>query len=72
MSKTQSNRTEELADVFVSVTGDEEVTETQDEAGDEREVRDETSVDEAVADGLDEAIEGMEVNTGDPGDVSGG
>jgi len=72
MSQTQSNRTEELADVFVSVTGDEEVVEEQSDEGDNRELRAESRIDEAVADGLDEAIEGMEPDTGDPGDVSGG
>ena len=72
MSQSQSARTEELADVFVAVTGDEEVTEQQDDAGDDRELRGESRIDEAVADGLDEAIEGMEVDTGDPGDISGG
>ena len=69
MSQSQSSRTEELADVFVSVTGDEEVTEEQDDAGDNRELRGESRIDEAVADGLDEAIEGMEADAGDPGDV---
>jgi hypothetical protein len=72
MSQSQSARTEELADVFVAVTGDEEVTEQQDDSGDDRELRGESRIDEAVADGLDEAIEGMEVDTGDPGDISGG
>jgi len=72
MSQSQSNRTEELADVFVSVTGDEEVTEEQSDEGDNRELRGENEIDEAVADGLDEAIEGMEADTGDPGEVSGG
>ncbi|WP_340098965.1 hypothetical protein [Salinibaculum salinum] len=72
MSQSQSRRTEELADVFVAVTGDEEITEPQDDEGDNRELRGESRIDEAVADGLDEAIEGMEADTGDPGDVSGG
>lgn len=72
MSQSQSRRTEELADVFVAVTGDEEVTEEQDNEGDNRELRDENRVDDAVADGLDEAIEGMEADSGDPGDVGGG
>ncbi|WP_302082303.1 hypothetical protein [Salinibaculum rarum] len=72
MSQSQSPRTEELADVFVAVTGDEEVTEPQDNEGDNRELRGESRIDEAVADGLDEAIEGMEADTGDPGEVSGG
>jgi hypothetical protein len=72
MSQSQSARTEELANVFVAVTGDEEVTEPQDDAGDNRELRGESRIDEAVADGLDEAIDGMEADTGDPGDISGG
>ncbi len=72
MSQSQARRTEELADVFIAVTGDEEVTEQQDDEGDNRELRGENHIDEAVADGLDEAIEGMEADTGDPGDVSGG
>ncbi|MEF8786271.1 MAG: hypothetical protein V5A45_10095 [Haloarculaceae archaeon] len=72
MSQSQSRRTEELADVFVAVTGDEEITEQQDDEGSNRELRGESRIDEAVADGLDEAIEGMEADTGDPGDVSGG
>ena len=72
MSQSQSTRTEELGEIFVSVTGDEEITEKQDDEGDDREVRGENRITEAVADGLDEAIEGMEADTGDPGEVSGG
>jgi hypothetical protein len=68
MSQSQSNRAEELGDIFVSVTGDEEVTEKQDDSGNDREVRGENRIDEAVADGLSEAIEGMQADTGDPGD----
>jgi len=68
MSQSQSKRTEELGDIFVSVTGDEEITEEQDDGGSDREVRGENRIDEAVEDGLDEAIEGMQVDTGDPGD----
>jgi hypothetical protein len=68
MSKSQSTtRTEELGDIFVSVTGDEEVTEEQHDEGSDRELRGESHIDEAVADGLDEAIEGAEADTGDPG-----
>jgi hypothetical protein len=68
MSKSQSTtRTEELGDIFVSVTGDEEVTEKQHDEGSDRELRGENRIDEAVADGLDEAIEGAEADTGDPG-----
>ncbi len=68
MSQTQSARTEELGDIFVSVTGDEEIVEEQEDGGSTREIRGENRIDEAVEDGLDEAIEGMQVDTGDPGD----
>lgn len=67
MSQTQSaDRTEELSDIFVAVTGDEAVTEEQDEDN-KRELRGESRIDEAVADGLDDAIDGAEPDTGDPG-----
>ena len=68
MSQSQSARTEELGNIFVAVTGDEEIVEEQDDGGSDREVRGENRIDEAVEDGLDEAIEGMQVDTGDPGD----
>jgi len=68
MSHAQStDRTEELSDIFVSVTGDEEVTQEQEEDNNDRELRGENRIDEAVADGLDDAIEGAEAETGDPG-----
>jgi hypothetical protein len=68
MSQSQSKtRTEELSNIFVSVTGDEEVTETQDDDGNDRELRGESHIDEAVADGLEDALEGAEADTGDPG-----
>lgn len=68
MSQSQSTtRTEELSDIFVSVTGDEEVTEQQDDDGNDREIRGESHIDEAVADGLDDAIAGAEADPGDPG-----
>lgn len=68
MSQSESKtRTEELSNIFVSVTGDEEVTETQDDDGDDRELRAENHIDEAVADGLGDALEGAEADTGDPG-----
>ncbi|PSQ50141.1 hypothetical protein BRD19_01565 [Halobacteriales archaeon SW_7_65_23] len=68
MSQTQSReRAEELSDIFVSVTGDEEVTETQEEDTNNREVPGESHIDEAVADGLDDAIDGAEPDPGDPG-----
>jgi hypothetical protein len=69
MSQSQSTRTEELGNIFVAVTGDEEIVEEQDDGGSDREVRGENRIDEAVEDGLDEAIEGMQVDTGDPGDT---
>ena len=71
MSKSQSTRTDDLADLFVSVTGDEAITKPQDEEGDDRELRDENRVDEAVADGLEDAIAGAEPDAGDPGDTGG-
>lgn len=73
MSKTQSNaeRTEELSDLFVSVTGDEEVTEEQDDDTMDRELPGESRIDEAVRDGLDDAIAGAEADAGDPGDPTG-
>lgn len=73
MSKSQlSDRMEELGNIFVAVTGDEEITERQDDERSNRELRGENRIDEAVEDGLDEAIAGMEADTGDPGKVSGG
>jgi hypothetical protein len=71
MSQSQSTRTEELGDIFVSVTGDEEVTEKQDDGGSDRELRGQSRIDEAVADGLDDAIAGAQPDTGDPGDAGG-
>ena len=53
------------------MTGDEEVTEEQDEDTNDRELRGESRIDEAVADGLDDAIAGAEADTGDPGDTGG-
>jgi hypothetical protein len=73
MGKSQSNaeRTEELSDIFVSVTGDEEVTEEQEDDTMDRELPGESRIDEAVRDGLSDAIEGAEADAGDPGDTSG-
>jgi hypothetical protein len=68
MSQTQSSdRTEELGDIFVSVTGGEEVTEEQEEDTTDRELPGESRIDEAVRDGLDDAIDGAQADTGDPG-----
>ncbi|MFB6233138.1 MAG: hypothetical protein ABEH61_02660 [Haloarculaceae archaeon] len=69
MVKSESTRAEDLADLFVSVTGDEAITERQDPQGDDRELRDENRVDEAVADGLQDAVAGAEADAGDPGSV---
>jgi hypothetical protein len=67
MSQSQSTRTEELGDIFVSVTGDESVTEQQETDSNRRDVRGENRIDEAVEDGLDDAIDGAEPDPGDPG-----
>ncbi len=67
MSKSQSSSADELGDLFVAVTGDEEITESQDSDGNDRELRDENTVDDAVADGLEDAIAGAEADSGDPG-----
>ena len=69
MSKSQSSRTDDLADIFVSVTGDEEITQEQDEESGDRELRDENRVDEAVEDGLGDAIAGAQADSGDPGET---
>ncbi len=68
MSKTQSaSKTEELGDLFISVTGGEAVTEEQEDDGSNRELRGESRIDEAVRDGLEDAVQGAEPDTGDPG-----
>ncbi|WP_225333212.1 hypothetical protein [Halomicrobium urmianum] len=66
MSESQSNSsTEDLSDLFVSVTGDDSVTERQEEDQTNREVAEEEVID--VDDGLDDAVEGAEIGTvGDP------
>lgn len=70
MSESQRrSRTEELGSIFVSVTGDETVTEEQDENPTERELREENRISEAVDDGLTEAVAGAEADTGDPGEI---
>ena len=68
MSKSQStDRTEELGNIFVSVTGDESVTEEQSDGSSNRELRpDDEFDDDDVADGLDDAVAGQE--TGDTSD----
>lgn len=68
MSKSQSSdRVAELGDIFVSVTGDEAVTEEQSGDSPDRELRPDEEFDPAeVADGLDDAVAGSE--TGDISD----
>lgn len=65
-----ADRTEELGNLFVDITGNERVTESQ-EADVDRELRGENRIDEAVADGLADAIDGAEPDPGDPGDTGG-
>jgi hypothetical protein len=68
MSQTQSNtENEDLADIFVSVTGDEAVTEQQEKDSNRRDISGENRIDEAVKDGLEDAIDGAEPDPGDPG-----
>ena len=66
MSESQStNRVDELGDIFVSVTGDDSVTESQEEVHNDRELPADAEVD--VEDGLDDAVAGAETgNTSDP------
>jgi len=62
MSKSQpTERVEELGNLFVSITGDESVTEQQDAEQTDREVTPAEEFDgEEVADGLDDAVDGAE------------
>lgn len=66
MSESPSNSSaEDLSDIFVSVTGDDSVTERQEEEQTDREVAEEEEID--VDDGLEDAVEGAEIGTvGDP------
>jgi len=68
MSKSQSSdRVAELGDIFVSVTGDETITEEQFGDSPDRELRPDEEFDpDEVADGLDDAVAGSE--TGDTSD----
>jgi len=68
MSTTESSdRIAELGDIFVSVTGDESVTEEQEGDAPDRELRPGEEFDpDEVADGLDDAVAGSE--TGDTSD----
>jgi hypothetical protein len=62
MSQTESpDRTDELRDVFISVTGDDRVTERQDDDGTDRELPEDAEVD--LDDGLDDALDGGETET---------
>ena len=68
MSKTQdSARVDELGDIFVSVTGGDSVTESQDEQAQQsdREVPEEGGRIE-IDDGLDDAVDGAEMGGPDP------
>ncbi len=59
MSESQSTaRVDELSDIFVSVTGDDSVTEAQEEVDNDRELPGDEAVD--VEDGLDDAVAGAE------------
>jgi len=65
MSKSHpSSRVDELSDIFVSVTGDDSVTETQEAQQSDREVPDDARVE--IEDGLEDAVDGAELGGGDP------
>jgi|GEM_PF-678659 len=66
MSESQSTtRVDELSDIFVSVTGDDSVTEAQEEVHSDRELPADEAVD--VDDGLEDAVAGAETgSTSDP------
>jgi hypothetical protein len=66
MSKSQSpSRVDELGDLFVSVTGDDSVTQAQDESPSDRELPDDATVE--IEDGLEDAVAGAETgSTADP------
>lgn len=62
-----TDRIAELGDIFVSVTGNESITEPQSADSPDREIRPEEEFDpNEVADGLDDAVAGSE--TGDTSD----
>lgn len=68
MSKSQQPSTEtDLGEIFVAITGDEEVTTSQDDDWDDREHPGDTDIEAAVQDGLEDAIAGAEPDPGDPG-----
>ncbi|RLM97145.1 hypothetical protein [Haloarcula sp. Atlit-7R] len=64
MSKSQSpERVAELREVFVAVTGDEAVTESQTDEQSDRELDPDEEFDpDEVADGLDDAVAGAEAD----------
>ncbi|KOX93578.1 hypothetical protein [Haloarcula rubripromontorii] len=66
MSKSQSpERVAELREVFVTVTGDESITERQADEQSDRELDPDEEFDPAeVADGLDDAVAGSETDGG--------
>ncbi|AEM58179.1 hypothetical protein HISP_13190 [Haloarcula hispanica N601] len=66
MSKSQSpERVAELRDIFVTVTGDESITESQADEQTDRELDPDEEFDPAeVADGLDDAVAGSETDGG--------
>jgi hypothetical protein len=66
MSRSQSpGRVDELGDIFVSVTGDDSVTESQNESSNDRELPEDASID--LDDGLEDAVAGAELGeTDDP------
>ncbi|WP_336336728.1 hypothetical protein [Haloarcula brevis] len=66
MSKSQSpERVAELREVFVSVTGDESVTERQADEQSDRELDPDEEFDpDEVVDGLDDAVAGSEADGG--------
>jgi hypothetical protein len=68
MSKTQeSARVEELGDIFVSVTGDDAVIESQDrEAQQSDRELPEGGGSVEIEDGLDDAVDGAEIGEPDP------
>lgn len=68
MSQSESNdKTAALTELFVKVTGDEQVTEPQEADDGDREVRQNHQIPEAVADGLEDAIDGAESISNAPG-----
>jgi hypothetical protein len=71
MSESKHERSDELGSIFVSVTGDETITEEQDDDPNDRELEAENEVSDAVNDGLADAIAGAEADTGDPGRADG-